>query len=63
MSQALSHTQIALFIWSITAALAAALIYRKGHHIVGALAVGILLGPLAVLVAFFIPFRNNTPSA
>jgi hypothetical protein len=52
---------IALIIWSITAALAAALIYRKGHHIAGALVVGVLLGPLALLVALFVPIRNHTP--
>lgn len=61
MSEQFFQPQIAFFIWSITAALAAAVIYRKGHHIVGALAVGIILGPLALLVAFFIPFRNNVP--
>jgi len=55
------HPSIALIIWAITAALAAALIYRKGHHIGGALAVGILLGPLALLVALFVPMRNQTP--
>lgn len=52
---------IALIIWAITAALAAALIYRKGHHIAGALVVGALLGPLALLVALFVPIRNQTP--
>ena len=52
---------IALIIWSITAALAAALNYRKGHHIAGALVVGVLLGPLALLVALFVPIRNHTP--
>jgi hypothetical protein len=61
MSQQFFQPQIALLIWSITAALAAAVIYRKGHHIAGALAVGIVLGPLALLVALFIPFRNNIP--
>jgi hypothetical protein len=61
MNNGVFHPSIALIIWAITAALAAALIYRKGHHIAGALVVGLLLGPIALLVALFVPMRNHTP--
>lgn len=53
------HANIAFFIWMGTASLASAIIYRKGHKLFGAITIGLLLGPLSLLIALLIPYRNN----
>jgi 1,4-dihydroxy-2-naphthoate octaprenyltransferase len=57
------HANIAFIIWMGTASLASAIIYRKGHKLLGAIVIGLLLGPLSLLIALLIPYRNNTPQS
>ncbi len=61
MNQGVFEPRIALFVWVSCGAMAAALMYRKGYHLAAAVAIGLLLGPLSILIALFIPIRN-TPS-
>jgi type IV secretory pathway VirB6-like protein len=58
MNQGIFEPQIALYVWVSCAALAGALIYRKGYHIATAIGIGVLLGPLSILIALFIPTRR-----
>lgn len=57
------HANIAFIIWMTTASLASAIIYRKGHKLLGAIAIGLLLGPLSLMIALLLPFRNTPPQA
>ncbi len=57
------HLNIVIIMWISTASLASAIIYRKGHKLPGAVAIGLLLGPLSLLIALLVPYRNNPPQA
>jgi hypothetical protein len=57
------HLNIVIILWIGTASLASAIIYRKGHKLPGAVVIGLLLGPLSLLIALLIPYRNNPPQA
>jgi hypothetical protein len=46
-----------LFIWAAFGALSAAVIYRKNHSLWFAILLGILLGPMATVIAIFIPIK------
>lgn len=62
MSAEIFSPNIALFIWAAFGALSAAVIYRKNHSLWFAILLGVLLGPMATVVAIFIPIkasRNN----
>jgi hypothetical protein len=59
MNQGIFEPSIALYVWVSCAALAAALIYRKGYHIAAAIGIGVLLGPLSIMIALFIPMRRT----
>lgn len=62
MNQGIFNPNIALFIWAAFGALSAAVIYRKNHPLWFAILMGILLGPMATVIAIFIPIkapRNN----
>jgi ABC-type uncharacterized transport system permease subunit len=62
MNQGIFNPNIALFIWATFGALSAAVIYRKNHSLWFAILLGILLGPMATVIAIFIPIkapRNN----
>lgn len=57
MAQNMLQANIALFTWFILGALAAAVIYRKNYRWYTGVLIGLLLGPLSVMVAFFMPIR------
>ncbi len=57
MSQGIFQANIALFIWFALGALAAAVIYRKNYRWYTGVLIGLFLGPLSVMVAFFMPIR------
>lgn len=57
MTQTIFHVNVALFIWLTLGALSAAVIYRKKYRWYMGVLIGLLLGPLSVLVAFFMPIR------
>ncbi len=59
MNQGIFEPRIALYVWVSCAALAAALISRKGYHIAAAIAIGVLLGPLSIMIALLIPMRKT----
>ena len=62
MNQGIFSPNIALCIWAAFGALSAAVIYRKNHPLWFAIVMGILLGPMATVIAIFIPIkapRNN----
>jgi hypothetical protein len=59
MNQGIFEPRIALFVWVSCGALAGALIYRKGYHMAAAIAIGLLLGPLSILIALLIPMRKT----
>jgi ABC-type uncharacterized transport system permease subunit len=62
MNQGIFNSNIALFIWAAFGALSAAVIYRKNHSLWFAMVLGVLLGPMATVIAIFIPIkppRNN----
>ena len=55
--QTMMQVNIALFIWLILGSLSAAVIYRKKYRWYTGILIGLFLGPLSVLVAFFMPIR------
>lgn len=59
MQPAFYQANIALFIWFTLGALAAAIVYRKNYRWYTGVLIGLILGPLSVLVAFFMPIRTT----
>ncbi|NBU64567.1 MAG: hypothetical protein EBS29_08725 [Chloroflexia bacterium] len=59
MHQGIFNPNIALFIWAAFGALSAAVIYRKNHSLWFAIVIGILLGPMATVIAIFIPIKEH----
>ncbi|MFM2033116.1 MAG: hypothetical protein RLZZ297_1881, partial [Chloroflexota bacterium] len=49
------------FVWVSCGAMSAALIYRKGYHMAAAVAIGLLLGPLSLLIGVLLPIRERPP--
>jgi hypothetical protein len=61
MNQGIFEPRVALFVWVSCGAMSAALIYRKGYHMAAAVAIGLLLGPLSLLIGVLLPIRERPP--
>lgn len=62
MNQGIFEPRIALFVWVCCGAMAAALIYRKNYRMAAGVAIGLLLGPLSLLIAVLLPIRQPPTS-